>query len=109
MNAVCLAPAGTDPLWKKADVMEPSPRLTGRGLLDETLMAGARVVSGADGLDGPLTWALPFGEVMGRFDDLGAVAVYARPEAIAGNPQALTALAARGAPLRPNLPSVRRR
>lgn len=77
--------------------MEPSPRLTGRGLLDEALMAGASVVSGAASLDGALTWALPFSEVMGRYDNLEGVAVYARPEAIAGNPQALNALAARGA------------
>jgi sugar diacid utilization regulator len=77
--------------------MESSSRLTGRGLLDEALMAGASVVSGDASLERPLNWALPFGEVMGRYDDLNGVAVYARPEAVAGNPQALAALAARGA------------
>ncbi|OOL30069.1 PucR family transcriptional regulator [Rhodococcus rhodochrous] len=77
--------------------MEPSPRLTVRGLLDESLMTGARIASGHTALDRALTWALPFSEVMGRFDNLDAVAVYARPEALAGNVHAVAALAARGA------------
>ncbi|KLL96929.1 hypothetical protein NJ76_07705, partial [Rhodococcus sp. IITR03] len=48
-------------------------------------------------LDRALTWVLPFGEVVGRFDDLTGVAVYMRPEALADSAHALSALAARDA------------
>ncbi|MGV9716788.1 PucR family transcriptional regulator [Rhodococcus pyridinivorans] len=77
--------------------MESSPRLTVRGLLDEPLMEGARVVDREADLDRALTWVLPFGEVVGRFDDLTGVAVYMRPEALADSAHALSALAARDA------------
>ncbi|UYP19273.1 helix-turn-helix domain-containing protein [Rhodococcus sp. Z13] len=77
--------------------MEPSPRLTVRGLLDEPLMAGARVVAGESDLDRALTWVLPLGEVVGRYDDLAAVAVYVRPDTLAANMQAVSAISARGA------------
>ncbi len=77
--------------------MEPSPRLTVRGLLDEQLMEGARVVPADVDLDRALTWVLPLGEVMGRYDDLSGVAVYTRPEALTADTQAVSAIAARGA------------
>ncbi|TCN50838.1 sugar diacid utilization regulator [Rhodococcus sp. SMB37] len=77
--------------------MEPSPRLTVRGLLDEQLMEGARVAPDNADLDSALTWVLPLGEVIGRYDDLSGVAVYTRPEALAANAPAVSAIAARGA------------
>ncbi|WP_349269749.1 PucR family transcriptional regulator [Mycolicibacterium parafortuitum] len=72
-------------------------RMTVSGLLDETLMAGARVVAGCDRLDRELHWVLPLAEVMSRHDPLDGVAVYSRPEALLGNGAAVAALAARGA------------
>lgn len=72
-------------------------RLTVAGLLDETLMAGARVLAGADRLHVELHWVLPLTEVLSRPDPLNGVAVYSRPEALLGNHGALTALTARGA------------
>ncbi|MBH0121914.1 PucR family transcriptional regulator [Rhodococcus sp. NPDC003382] len=77
--------------------MEPSPRLTVRGLLEEPLMAGARVAPDGADLDRVLSWILPLGEVVGRYDDLAGVAVYVRPEALAANAHAMPAVAARGA------------
>ncbi len=77
--------------------MEPSPRLTIRGLLDESLMAGARVVPDHADLDRALTWVLPLGEVIGRYDDVSSVAVYVRPETLPGSMQSVSAIAARGA------------
>ena len=84
------------PRWKQVAV-EPSPRLTVRGLLDEPLMADARIVQGDDALDRALTWVLPLGEVVGRYDELAGVAVYVRPEMLVANLQAVSAVAARGA------------
>lgn len=72
-------------------------RMTVRGLLDESLMSEARVVSGSDRLDVELNWVLPINEVLSQPDPLDAVAVYARPEALIGNTGALSALRARGA------------
>ena len=74
-----------------------SERLTVQALLDESLMSGARVVAGADRLDVELSWVLPLNEVLSQHDPLDAVAVYARPESLAANSAALSALAARGA------------
>jgi sugar diacid utilization regulator len=74
-----------------------SGRMTVQGLLDESLMSGARVVAGEDRLDVELNWVLPLNEVLSHPDPLDAVAVYARPEALVGNSGALSALAARGA------------
>ena len=78
--------------------MEPHPRLTLAGLLDEPLMEGARVVAGTAATDTPVTWALPFTEVMSRYDDLTATVVYSRPESLAAKPSSLGSLLARGAP-----------
>ncbi|MDY6995414.1 MAG: helix-turn-helix domain-containing protein [Actinomycetota bacterium] len=72
-------------------------RMTVRGLLDESLLAGARVVSGADQLDRPLSWVLPLDEVMSAPQPLDGVAAYTRPDALAGTDWSLSALAARGA------------
>ncbi|MEV0671084.1 helix-turn-helix domain-containing protein [Mycobacterium sp. NPDC050441] len=72
-------------------------RMTIQGLLDEALMSGARIVAGADRLDLELSWVLPLNEVLSQHDPLDAVAVYARPESLAGSAPALSALAARGA------------
>ncbi|CAN5397789.1 helix-turn-helix domain-containing protein [soil metagenome] len=72
-------------------------RLTVAGLLDESLMAGARVVVGTDHVLTELHWVLPLAEVLSRTDPLDGIAVYTRPEAVLGNVGALTALAARGA------------
>lgn len=72
-------------------------RLTVAGLLDETLMSGARVLAGADRLHVELGWVLPLTEVLSRPDPLDGVAVYSRPEALVGKHGTLTALAARGA------------
>lgn len=72
-------------------------RMTVRGLLDESLMSGARVVAGADALDTALNWVLPLNEALSEPNPLDAVAVYARPEALVGNAGALSALPARGA------------
>ena len=74
-----------------------SDRMTVAGLLDESLMAGARVIAGADRLDMELQWVLPLTEVLSRPDPLEGVAVYTRPEALLGCPGSLTALTARGA------------
>ncbi|MEW5812970.1 MAG: helix-turn-helix domain-containing protein [Actinomycetota bacterium] len=74
-----------------------SDRMTVRGLLDEALMAEARVIAGEEYLDRELTWVLPLGEVMTGPEPLDAVAVYTRPEALVGSTAVLTALAARGA------------
>lgn len=72
-------------------------RMTARGLLDESLMFGARVVSGEDLLDVELNWVLPLNEVLSQPDSLDAVAVYTRPEALVGSGGTLSALIARGA------------
>ncbi|MET4427917.1 MULTISPECIES: helix-turn-helix domain-containing protein [unclassified Mycolicibacterium] len=72
-------------------------RMTVHGLLDESLMSGARVVAGADRLDVELNWVLPLNEVLSQPDRLEAVAVYARPEALVGHSGAMSALVARGA------------
>ncbi|MGB3482390.1 MAG: helix-turn-helix domain-containing protein [Mycobacterium sp.] len=72
-------------------------RMTVAGLLDESLMSGARVIAGFDGLHGELHWVLPLSEVLSRHDPLEGVAVYTRPEALLGNGATLAALAARGA------------
>lgn len=71
--------------------------MTVRGLLDETLLAGADVLVGADRLDAALNWVLPLGEVLSRPDPLAGVAVYLRPEALIGVGAALSVLSARGA------------
>ncbi|MFD6856060.1 PucR family transcriptional regulator [Rhodococcus sp. NPDC060090] len=60
-------------------------------------MEGARVAPADVDLDRALTWVLPLGEVLGRYDDLSGVAVYTRPEALTANTQAVSAIAARGA------------
>ena len=72
-------------------------RMTVRGLLDESPLAGARVTAGADLLDRELTWVLPLGEVLAGPEPLDAVAVYARPDALTGHRSVLATLAARGA------------
>lgn len=72
-------------------------RMTVAGLLDESLMSGAHVVTGADRLHREVHWVLPLSEVMPRHDALDGVAVYTRPEALLGNGGTLTSLAARGA------------
>ena len=72
-------------------------RMTVAGLLDESLMSGARVVAGDDHLGRELHWVLPLSEVLSRHEPLDGVAVYARPEALLGTAGALAALAARGA------------
>ncbi len=72
-------------------------RLTVAGLLDESLMSGARVVAGVDRLESELHWVLPLSEVLSRPDPLDGVAVYSRPEALLGAHSTLSALAARGA------------
>ncbi|CAM3572875.1 CdaR family transcriptional regulator [Mycolicibacterium frederiksbergense] len=72
-------------------------RMTVAGLLDESLMSGARVIAGQDHTDRELHWVLPLSEVLSRHEPLDGVAVYARPEALLGSAGALAALAARGA------------
>ncbi|MGU3497840.1 PucR family transcriptional regulator [Mycobacterium sp. C31M] len=72
-------------------------RMTVAGLLDESLMSGARVIAGKDHTDRELHWVLPLSEVLSRHEALDGVAVYARPEALLGSAGALAALAARGA------------
>lgn len=72
-------------------------RMTVAGLLDESLLSGARVIAGEDHLGRELRWLLPLSEVMARPDPLDAVAVYARPESLLGGAATLGALAARGA------------
>ncbi|MBD0323104.1 MAG: helix-turn-helix domain-containing protein [Aldersonia sp.] len=74
-----------------------SGRMTVHGLLDESLLSGARVVAGKEHLDAALSWILPLSEVLSRHDPLAAVAVYARPEALIGSPASLSALRSRGA------------
>ncbi|MGD9513192.1 helix-turn-helix domain-containing protein [Mycolicibacterium austroafricanum] len=71
--------------------------MTVAGLLDESLMSGAHVLTGADRLDQQVHWVLPLSEVMSRHDALDGVAVYTRPEALLGNGGTLAPLAARGA------------
>lgn len=78
-------------------VRHDDDRMTVAGLLDESLMAGARVVAGADCLSRELHWVLPLSEVLSRPDPLDGVAVYTRPEALLGSGGTLAALAARGA------------
>ncbi len=72
-------------------------QMTIRGLLDESLMSGARVIAGADRLDQALTWVLPLAELPPPPDPLDALAVYVRPEALRDSRPTLAALAARGA------------
>ncbi|BCI51850.1 PucR family transcriptional regulator [Mycolicibacterium litorale] len=72
-------------------------RLTVRGLLDETLLAGASVIAGADMIDSALNWVLPLGEVLSRPDPLDGVAIYVRPESLIGAGATLQVLGARGA------------
>lgn len=72
-------------------------RMTVAGLLDESLMSGARVISGHEQLGRELHWVLPLSEVLSRHEPLDGVAIYARPEALLGTAGALAALAARGA------------
>lgn len=74
-----------------------SGRMTVRGLLDEALMADARVLAGEHLLGRDLTWVLPLNEVLAQPDPLDAVAVYARPDVLASNTAVVSALAARGA------------
>jgi sugar diacid utilization regulator len=74
-----------------------SDRMTVQGLLDESLMSGARVVAGDDRLHVELNWVLPLNEVLSQPDRLEAVAVYVRPEALVANGGAMSALVARGA------------
>jgi sugar diacid utilization regulator len=74
-----------------------SERMTVQGLLDESLMSGARVVAGADRLDRALTWVLPLSEVPPVPEPLDALAVYARPQTLRDSRATLTAVAARGA------------
>ncbi|MCV7075642.1 helix-turn-helix domain-containing protein [Mycobacterium szulgai] len=78
---------------------EPSinaSEVTIRRLLDEVLMAGARVVSGADQLDREVTSILPLTEAPSLPNRLDAVAVYARVEALADSGILLAALVSRG-------------
>ncbi|WAM17876.1 PucR family transcriptional regulator [Rhodococcus sp. JS3073] len=72
-------------------------RLSLRGLLEEPLLASARLLSGTDALSGPVTWCLPWGEVMSRPDSLAEVAVYTRPETLSAHGRELESLVARGA------------
>jgi len=72
-------------------------RLSLRGLLEEPLLASARVLSGTDALSGPVTWCLPWGEVMSRPDSLAEVAVYTRLETLSAPGRELESLVARGA------------
>jgi sugar diacid utilization regulator len=74
-----------------------SDRMTVQGLLDESLMSGARVVAGEDRLHVELNWVLPLNEVLSQPDRLEAVAVYVRPEALVAHSGAMSALVARGA------------
>src|SRR6478609_5374753 len=50
-------------------------RLTVAGLLDESLMSGARVIAGQDHLGRELHWVLPLSEVLSRHEPLDGVAV----------------------------------
>ena len=72
-------------------------RLSLRGLLEEPLLASARLLSGTDAQSGPVTWCLPWGEVMSRPDSLAEVAVYTRPETLSAPGRELESLVARGA------------
>lgn len=72
-------------------------RMTVAGLLDESVMADARVIAGDDRLDEELQWVLPLSEVLTRPDPLDAVGVYTRPDALRTSYSALPALLARGA------------
>nr|WP_070380985.1 helix-turn-helix domain-containing protein [Rhodococcus sp. WMMA185] len=76
---------------------EDNERLSVRGLLEEPLMASARVLSGREGLGAAVTWCLPWGEVMGRRDSLSDVAVYARPETLSAHLTELETVVTRGA------------
>jgi sugar diacid utilization regulator len=71
-------------------------RMTIQGLLDESLMSGARVVAGSDRLDRALSWVLPLNEVPPVPEPLKALAVYARPQALRDGRATLSALADRG-------------
>lgn len=68
-------------------------------LLDESLMAGACLVSGVDQLDRELTSILPLTEVPSVPHRLDTVGLYARPEVLTDNVSLLTALASRGVAL----------
>lgn len=68
-------------------------------LLDESLMAGACLVSGVDQLHRELTSILPLTEVPSMPHRLDAVALYARPEVLADGVSLLNAMASRGVPL----------
>ena len=70
-------------------------RLSLRGLLEEPLLASARLLSGTDALSGPVTWCLPWGEVLSRPDSLAEVAVYTRPETLSAHGRELESLVAR--------------
>ncbi|MEV0947398.1 helix-turn-helix domain-containing protein [Rhodococcus sp. NPDC049939] len=72
-------------------------RLSVRGLLEEPLMASARVLAGEEGLVEAVTWCLPWSEVIDRRDCLSDVAIYARPESLPTKHRELEAVAARRA------------
>ncbi|MFZ2173209.1 MAG: helix-turn-helix domain-containing protein [Rhodococcus sp. (in: high G+C Gram-positive bacteria)] len=72
-------------------------RLSGRSLLEEPLLASARVLSGREALGATVAWCLPWGEVMSRPDSLTDVAVYTRPETLSAHGRELESLVARGA------------
>ncbi len=75
---------------------EPN-HMTVRGLLEEPLMADARVVAGLELVDNDLNWVLPLSEVLSATGALDAVGVYVRPEALQTCGANLAALSARGA------------
>ncbi|WP_063130887.1 PucR family transcriptional regulator [Nocardia fusca] len=84
------------------DIPPPDPddhRLSLRGLLEEPLLASARILSGTgpDTAAGPVSWCLPWGEVMSRPDSLAGAAVYTRPETLPAPGRELASLVARGA------------
>ncbi|SON59076.1 Purine catabolism regulatory protein [Mycobacterium simulans] len=85
------------PITHYSELSIDTNELTVRRLLDEALMSGARVVTGADQLDRALTWILPLTEVPALPNRLEAVAVYTRAEALAGGGIPLASLATRGA------------
>ncbi|MEV6140037.1 helix-turn-helix domain-containing protein [Nocardia sp. NPDC051990] len=72
-------------------------RLSIRGLLEEPVFANGRILSGEGHLDRPVTWCLPWDEVLSRPDSLVEVAVYVRSDALANYRGNLSSLAARGA------------
>lgn len=82
------------------DTLTPDPdehRLSLPALLEEPLLASARIISRADTETGPVTWCLPWDEVMSRPDLLTGAAVYTRPETLPGPGPELASLVARGA------------